>query len=258
MPASIKNKVALITGGGRGIGKAIAKRYYQEGARVIICGTTTEALRDAAQEIAGAKEDVMTVLCDVSDAAQVENMAKQIKAKYGKVDILVNNAAIMTRHIGRERATRPFYELLEEDWDAVMAVNVKGPWLCAKAFYPEMKAQKWGRIINIASSTFYAGAGNGLQYVTSKGAVVGLTRRLATEVGRYGITVNAISPGLTMSETVLETVPKEALMRRAETTPIPRPEEPEDLVGTAVWLASDDAAFVTAQVISVDGGMSKH
>jgi len=170
---------------------------------VAICGTTPDVLESAAREIG---PDVLPLVCDVSQADQVEATVRRIRERFGKVDILVNNAALMLRHVGLERAARPFTELEEEVWDQVMAVNVKGPWLCARAVFPDMQAQRWGRIINIASDTVFLGRGNGAQYITSKAAVIGLTHALACEVGRHGITVNAISPGLTQSETVASMV----------------------------------------------------
>jgi NAD(P)-dependent dehydrogenase (short-subunit alcohol dehydrogenase family) len=251
----LENHVALVTGGGRGIGKAIARRLHAEGAGLAICGTTADVLRQAAADIG---PDVLPVVCDVSRADEVNAMVRQVRERFGKVDILVNNAAIMLRHIGVERAVRPFDELAEADWDLVMNVNVKGPWLCARAVFPDMRAQGWGRIINIGSDTVYMGRGNGVQYVTSKAAVVGLTRFLAFELGRSGVTVNAISPGLTQSETVREHEFAEMSEQIARNSAIPRLEYPEDLAGTAAWLASDDAAFVTGQVISVSGGLSLH
>lgn len=251
----LENHVALVTGGGRGIGKAIAARLHAEDARVAICGTTEDVLRQAADDIGA---DVFPVVCDVSVADQVEAMVLQVRERFGKIDILVNNAAVMLRHIGVERATRPFYELDEADWDKVMNVNVKGMWLCSKAVFLDMRSQNWGRIINISSDTVYMGRGNGVQYVSSKAAVVGLTRALAFEVGRFGVTVNAISPGLTQSETVQEHDFAEMSEQLARSSAIPRLEYPEDLAGTAAWLASDDAAYVTGQVVSVSGGWAMH
>ena len=254
----LKARVALITGGGRGIGKAIAKRLYQEKASVVICGTTEDVLKQAAEEIATEDREVLPIVCDVSDANQIKTMVGKARERFGKVDVLVNNAAIMLRHIRLERAVRPFYELDEADWDRVMSVNVKGMWMCAREVFPDMRSQNWGRVINISSDTVYIGRGNGLQYVTSKAAVVGLTRALAFEVGQFGITVNAISPGLTQSETVQEYDFKQMSEDLANNSAIPRLEYPEDLAGTAAWLASDDAGFVTGQVVSVSGGLSLH
>ncbi len=254
----LEGHVALITGGGRGIGKAIAKRLYAEKANVAICGTTEDVLKKAAEEIATEDREVLPVVCDVSDSGQVKAMVEKARQRFGKVDILVNNAAVMLRHIGYERSTKPFYELDEMDWDKVMDVNVKGMWLCASEVFPDMKNQNWGRIINISSEIVFMGRGNGIQYITSKAAVVGLTRGLAFEVGRYGITVNALSPGLIQSETVQEHDFKEMSEAIANNSAIPRLEYPDDLVGTAAWLASDDAAFVTGQNISVSGGLSLH
>jgi NAD(P)-dependent dehydrogenase (short-subunit alcohol dehydrogenase family) len=254
----LKGHAALITGGGRGIGKAIAKRLYQEKANVVICGTTEDVLKKAAEEIATEGREVLPLVCDVSDANQIKATVGKARERFGKVDILVNNAAIMLRHIGVERAVRPFYELDEADWDNVMAVNVKGMWMCAREVFSDMRSQNWGRIINISSDTVYMGRGNGLQYVTSKAAVVGLTRALAFEAGPFGITVNAISPGLTQSETVQEHDFEQMSKELAKNSAIPRLEYPEDLAGTAAWLASDDAGFVTGQAVSVSGGLSLH
>jgi NAD(P)-dependent dehydrogenase (short-subunit alcohol dehydrogenase family) len=164
----------------------------------------------------------------------------------------------MLRHIGYERATKLFYELDEADWNRVMDVNVKGMWLCSREVFSDMRAQNWGRIINISSDTVFIGRGNGIQYITSKAAVVGITRGLAFEAGPYGITVNAISPGLVQSETVQEHDFKEMSEALANSSAIPRLEYPDDLAGAAAWLSSDDAAFVTGQNISVSGGLSLH
>ena len=254
----LEGHVALITGGGRGIGKAIARRLYSEKADIAICGTTKDVLKKAAEEIASEDREVLPMVCDVSDSGQVKAMVEKARRRFGKIDILVNNAAVMLRHIGYERATKPFYELDEADWDRVMDVNVKGMWLCAKEVFSDMRAQNWGRIINISSDTVFMGRGNGVQYITSKAAVVGLTRGLAFEAGRHGITVNAISPGLVQSETVQEHDFKEMSEVLANSSAIPRLEYPDDLAGAAAWLASDDAAFVTGQNISVSGGLSLH
>jgi NAD(P)-dependent dehydrogenase (short-subunit alcohol dehydrogenase family) len=254
----LEGHVALITGGGRGIGKAIARRLYSEKADIVICGTTEDVLKKAAEEIASEDREVLPMVCDVSDSGQVKAMVEKARRRFGKVDILVNNAAIMLRHIGYERATKPFYELEEADWDRVMDVNVKGMWLCSSEVFSDMRAQNWGRVINISSDTVFMGRGNGIQYITSKAAVVGITRGLAFEAGPYGITVNAISPGLVQSETVQEHDFKEMSEVLANSSAIPRLEYPEDLAGAAAWLASDDAAFVTGQNISVSGGLSLH
>jgi NAD(P)-dependent dehydrogenase (short-subunit alcohol dehydrogenase family) len=254
----LEGHVALITGGGRGIGKAIARRLYSEKADIVICGTTEDVLKKAAEEIASEDREVLPMVCDVSDSRQVKAMVEKARRRFGKVDILVNNAAVMLRHIGYERATKPFYELEEADWDRVMDVNVKGMWLCSSEVFSDMRAQNWGRVINISSDTVFMGRGNGIQYITSKAAVVGITRGLAFEAGPYGITVNAISPGLVQSETVQEHDFKEMSEVLANSSAIPRLEYPEDLAGAAAWLASDDAAFVTGQNISVSGGLSLH
>jgi NAD(P)-dependent dehydrogenase (short-subunit alcohol dehydrogenase family) len=174
--------------------------------------------------------------------------------RFGRLDVLVNNAALYAALMPK----RPFEELEPADWDRVLAVNVKGLFLCARAALPHLRASGQGRIINISSGTVFSGSPGFLHYVTSKGAVVAFTRALAREVGRHGITVNAIAPGLTASETALAAYPPGEMEERAASRAIKRVQVPEDLVGAVVFLASDAAAFITGQTLVVDGGNAMH
>jgi NAD(P)-dependent dehydrogenase (short-subunit alcohol dehydrogenase family) len=188
---------------------------------------------------------------DVSQEEDTNRMAAEAVKAFGRIDILVNNAAIF---INIQR--HPFYEITAEEWDRVSAVNIKGPFLCAKAVFAQMKEQRYGKIINISSSTAYWGTPNFLHYVASKAALVGMTRSLAREVGEYGICVNAIAPGLVEHEG--QNAPKILTDLQLKARSIKRLETPEDLFGTVVFLASSDSDFMTGQTIVVDGGSVFH
>jgi NAD(P)-dependent dehydrogenase (short-subunit alcohol dehydrogenase family) len=178
-------------------------------------------------------------------------MAEAAVSRYGRIDVLVNNAAVFAT-----LQPQPLEAIAEEEWDRVMAVNVKGIWNCVKAVLPTMKAQRSGRIVNIASAIAPKGTAYLLHYVTSKGAVITMTRALARELGEFGIGVNALAPGLTFSETVLQNPSITGFQAEAvlQSRAFPRVETPEDLEGALVFLASDDSAFMTGQTLVVDGG----
>ena len=244
----LKDRVAIITGGALGIGRVYARRLLQEGARVVIADIVdpTEAVRalDAHGEVVGMQTDV-------ASAEATRAMAEATVSRFGRIDVLVNNAAVFAVLQPKRLEAIP-----EEEWDRVMAVNVKGVWNCVKAVVPAMKAQRAGRIVNIASAIAPKGTAHLLHYVTSKGAVITMTRALARELGEFGIGVNALAPGLTFSETVLRNplitgFQAEAVLRSRA---FKREETPEDLEGALVFLASDDSAFMTGQTLVVDGG----
>jgi NAD(P)-dependent dehydrogenase (short-subunit alcohol dehydrogenase family) len=247
----LEGKVAIVTGGARAIGRAYAIRFAQEGAKVVIAdildgGGSVDAVKKAGGQ-------ALYIQTDVTSEESTKEMARETHERFGRIDILVNNAAVFA-----ELSKRPFYEIPVEEWDRVMAVNLKGPFLCARAVYPYMKQQGKGKIINIASGTFFKGLPHFLHYVVSKGGNIAITRSLAREVGDAGIRVNAIAPGYTETEYLRENPQDSPEMRRAviASRAIKKEEIPEDLTGTVVFLASDDSDFITGQTISVDGGSS--
>ena len=249
----LKDKVAIITGAGQGIGRVYAHQLVSEGAKVVVA-ELNEAIGKAVAEELLAKGGVgLFVRTDVADEASCAEMAAATVRRFGRIDVLVNNAAIFSAI-----KMKKFWELSVPEWDQLMAVNVRGVWLASKAVIPEMQKQKSGRIINISSGVIFMGRVDYLHYVASKGAVFAMTRAMARELGDFGINVNCITPGATYTEVPRETVSpqqKEALLRMMC---IKRPEEPKDLAGTVVFLASDDAAFITGQTINVDGGLNLH
>ena len=245
----LEGKVAIVTGAGGDIGRAICVRYAQEGARVLVA----ELRQDLAERTAAAVKEVggeaLALATDVSKGADAEAMARAAHERWGRIDVLVNCAAVFATV---RRA--PFWELTEQEWDQLMAVNLRGMWLCSKAVFPYMREQQSGRIINIASGTAFWGSPQFLHYVTSKAGVIGMTRAMAREVGEYGIGVNAIAPGLTVTSGALASTPREYMEQRAADGSFKRAQVPDDLVGTFVYLASDASSFVTGQTIVVDGG----
>ena len=238
-------RVVVVTGGGIGLGEAFSRGFAEAGAQVVVADIADEAAQGVAGEING-----FAVHTDVSDESSTKAMAKAAHDKYGRIDILINNAALWTAIL----PMKPWDEIPVEEWDRVMAVNVKGYFLAARAVFPYMKEKGWGRIVNLSSNTALSGVPGILHYVTSKGAAIGFTRALAREVGGDGITVNAITPGLTSTEGVKAHYSNELLESRITARSIHRQQQPEDLVGAVMFLASDAAGFITGAVFPVDGG----
>jgi NAD(P)-dependent dehydrogenase (short-subunit alcohol dehydrogenase family) len=245
----LAGRVAIVTGGARHIGAAYCRKLADEGAAVVIADILDG--ESVANEIRAAGGKALALKVDVSREDDTNRMAAETVKTFGRIDVLVNNAAIF---INIQR--HPFYEISAEEWDKVSAVNIKGPFLCAKAVFPQMREQRSGKIINISSSTAYWGTPNFLHYVASKAALIGMTRSLAREVGSYGICVNAIAPGLVEHEG--QNAPKALTELQLKERSIKRLETPEDLMGTLIFLCSSDSDFMTGQSIVVDGGSIFH
>ncbi len=245
----LKDKVAIVTGAARGLGKTYAIALAREGAKVMAIDIAD--LDDTVREIKSSGGMVKSLKADVSVEEDTLKIAEETVKSFGKIDILVNNAAII---YGLVR--KPFFEIDPKVWDKVMTVNVKGPWLCTKAVFPYMKQQGRGKIINVSSETFFTGSHGFAHYVASKGGVVGLTRALAVELGPYNININAVAPGFTDTEASrsIADVTKYDVSR----TPLARLQQPEDLVGAVIFLASDESDFITGQTLLVDGGRVMH
>ena len=240
----LKDKVVIVTGAGGGLGKAFAQAFAKAGAKVVIADINADGAVQTAKEIDGS----IAVTVDVTSEESVNTMAQKVMDSFGRIDILINNAAI---YAGIQR--KPFYELSEKEWDLVMDVNLKGTWMASKAVFPFMKAQGGGKIINISSATVMSGSPQWSHYVASKGGVIGLTRSMAREVGDFNINVNNIAPGFTLTEASLSLMDnaKEYGVQRGA---IKRGSTADDIVGTALYLASNASDFVTGQTIVVDGG----
>lgn len=246
--SGLRGTVAVITGGAAGIGRAYARRFLAEGARVLIADIVDP--QEALSELGGSG-DVRAVRTDVTSAASARAMVDEAVRAFGTVDVLVNNAALFAA-----LKPQPFETISETEWDRVMAVNVKGIWNCVKAVAPVMKARRAGRIINVASAIVAKGTPLLLHYVTSKGAVIAMTRALARELGEWGIAVNAIAPGLVLSDTLRRNPDMVGFQAEAviRSRAFKREATPDDVVGTVVFLASADSAFMTGQTLVVDGG----
>ena len=253
---SVKDKVVIVTGGGQGIGKAYAEALAADGAKVVVAEINAENAAAVAKAIKGSGGEAIAVQTDVAKIDSAQNMAKATLDKYGRIDALVNNAAV---YYGLKPA--PFWDLDEADWDRVMSVNVKGIWNCCKAVIPQMIKQGKGKVINVSSTTAFIGAPFTLHYVASKGAVIAMTRSLCKEMALLApegeITVNAIAPGLTFSEATLSIIgsPEMAQPYLQQQT-LKRQEVPADLAGAVLYLCSDASDFMSGHIMVVDGGVS--
>jgi NAD(P)-dependent dehydrogenase (short-subunit alcohol dehydrogenase family) len=241
---------ALVTGAARGLGYAAARRLAADGARVALLDRDGEALAAAAEALAAQGAAVLPQTVDLTDEEGVRAAVAAVLAAEGRIDVLVNNAGIYPH--------RSFEELTYAEWRHVLTVNLDSVFLCTHAVYPAMRERRYGRIVNVSSSTFFIGYPGLAAYIASKGGIIGFTRALASEAGPYGITVNAVAPGLIATEGVLggeeahlfdEIVPEQALRRRGE---------PEDIAECIAYLAGPSAGFVTGQTINVDGGHRFH
>jgi 3-oxoacyl-[acyl-carrier protein] reductase len=246
----LQDRVAIVTGGGHGIGRAYAQRLAEEGAKVVVAELDAAAGERVAVEVGG-----LAVRTDVSDQSSCEALARQAIERFGRIDILVNNAAIF-HTVPMSRA--PFDQIDPAEWDRMMAVNLRGTWFACRAVIPQMRKQRYGKIVNISSGTALKGTGSRIHYVTSKAGILGFTRTLAMEVGKDNICVNCIAPGSTLSEED----PSESILQyrqaAASTRALQRMQKPEDLVGAVAFFASADSDFITGQTLVVDGGACMH
>lgn len=249
----LKGKVGIITGAAQGLGKAFALRLAEEGAKVVIADILDgKGVQQALEEKGG---EALALYTDVSDEKSTNEMVAKTIERFGRIDILINNAAIFS-----SLTRKPFYEVSGQEWDDVMRVNLKGPFLCCKAVYPHMKRNGRGKIINISSGTFFEGLANRVHYITSKGGIIGFTRAMAREMGGDGICVNAVAPGYTLTEIQEQRLAEnqELVQNALGSRCLKRHERPEDLLGAILFLCSDESDFITGQTLVVDGGRVFH
>jgi 3-oxoacyl-[acyl-carrier protein] reductase len=253
----LQDRVAIVTGGSRGIGRAYAERFLREGASVMVADVDDERAGETVDEL-GAVGAIRSVHCDVSDAGSVEQCARETVERFGRIDVLINNAALY----GDWNMADQSFEYLKTVFD----VNLHGVWLMTRAVAPQMVAQEYGRIVNQSSGAAYNYGGglptpefqglNAFNYQQTKWGVVGLTKFSAGQLGRWNITVNCIAPGVTMTEATKKIVPDMYIQGMTAMTAMKSTLEPEDLAGACVFFASDDAKFVTGQTLVVDGGLA--
>jgi 3-oxoacyl-[acyl-carrier protein] reductase len=248
----LEDKVAIVTGGASGLGKTFCLALAQEEAKLVVADIKEKEAEQTASEIKARGGRAISIKTDVTSEAATLAMAKETIKQFGKIDILVNNAALV---FGITR--KPFTEIPPDEWDKLMTVNLKGAFLCSRAVFPQMKKQGKGKIINLTSETAFTGSRYMVHYVTSKGGIVSFTKALAVEVGQYGIRVNAIGPGFTDSEASRSLI-DDIRKYDVRLTPLGRLEVPEDLAGALIFLASDDSDFITGQTLVVDGGRYMH
>ena len=241
----LKGKVAMVTGSSRGIGNAVAKKYLQEGAKVILIDRNEEGVQKSIEDM---KQygDAVGYAMDVTDRARVQEVFETVVRDHGTLDILVNNAGITQ--------DAQLYKMSEDQWDSVINVNLKGVFNCAQEAVKIMREKKTGSIINISSVVGLYGNFGQVNYAATKSGVIGMTKSIAKEVGRKNVTVNAVAPGFIMTEMTAK-MPEKVLDMMREKAPLGRLGEPEDIANACLFLASDEARFVTGTVLSVDGGV---
>jgi len=241
---SLKGKVAVVTGAGSGIGRAIAVRLARDEAAIAVLDLNGDGAAETAKLITDAGGTALALTVDCSSAVAIKAAAATIRAEFGPITILVNNAGIAT--------FVPYMEITDEQWDQMIRINLKGPHLCCREVIPDMLAAGWGRIINITSSSVQSGSFAQAHYVSSKGGMLGLTKALALEYAPTGITVNMVPPGF-IDTPLLRSAPIDA-EAFAQTLPMKRIGQPEDIAGAVAYLASEEAGYVTGQTISTNGG----
>jgi 3-oxoacyl-[acyl-carrier protein] reductase len=249
----LAGRVVIITGGGKGIGKVYAQEFARAGARVLAADIDGVAAHAVAKEIRAAGGDAVGTETDISDPDSTRAMAELASTQLGGIEVLVNNASLMSA-----LPRRSWLEIPVDEWDRVMAVNLRGMFLACRAVFPAMRERGRGKIVNISSSRVWEGVPHRLHYTTSKAGVIGFTRALAREVGEFGITVNAVTPGLTLSDTQVSSSSPDHLATRAQGRALGRAQIPDDLVGAVMFLSCAASDFMTGQTINVDGGKAMH
>ncbi len=240
------NRVVVITGAGQGIGAAIARRFADQGARLALADVNAEHLRQLVASLEASGCEVLPVTVDVACKQQVQQMVAQVLEKFGGIDVLVNNAGIIRDNL--------ISNISEQDWDQVLDVNLKGAFLCCQAVFPTLKSQRYGKIVNIVSRAWLGSIGQA-NYTASKGGLVSLTRSLALEFARFQINVNAVAPGA-IDSPMTQGLSDEARERLIRMQPTGKMGKVEDIAAAVAFLASEDAEFITGQVLHVDGGKS--
>ncbi len=242
----LDGRIAIITGSGQGIGKAIALTLAQRGATVVINDLKQETAEAALSEVRAQGGEGLAIAADVTDAAQVDAMVKQVLEAYGKVDILVNNAGTTRDNL--------IMRMSEDEFDFIIRTNLKSAWLCSKAVIRPMMRKRYGRIVNMSSASGLIGQAGQTNYSASKAGMIGLTKALAREVASRGVTVNAVAPGL-IKTALTEKMPQEAMEWLLNLVPVGRAGEVADVAYVVAFLVAEEASYITGQVISVDGGL---
>lgn len=248
---SLKNRVVIVTGGGQGIGRNHALRFAEQGAIPVIAEYNGENAEKIAAEITQNGGRALAIQTDVGSLASATAMAETTLTKLGRIDCLINNAALFSRI-----TMAPFWQLPPDEWERAMQVNITGAFYCARAVVPAMQQAKWGRIINVSSATVLMGAQNYLHYVTSKSAVIGMTRSMARELGEWNITVNTFWPGPVRTEVDRPSASVEKLKAIVNRQCLGRMGELDDMSNGVLFLCSDDSGYITGQSLQPDGGLT--
>ncbi|MEM7542793.1 MAG: SDR family oxidoreductase [Pseudomonadota bacterium] len=247
----LNDRVVIITGAGQGIGRAYAHYFADQGAIPIVAGRTEQSVNEVAKEIEAKGQRAIPMKVDVADEAEVNAMVDRVFAQSGRVDCLINNAAVFSKV-----TMAPFWELPVDEWKSAVDVNITGSFLCARAVVPAMQEAHWGRILNVSSATFLLGLPNYLHYITTKSAMVGMSRSMARELGPWNITVNTFWPGVMQTEVERPSVPRERFKDYTARQCLPRQGTLHDLAKTVLFLCSEEASYITGQNVQADGGLT--